>query len=126
MDPVQGRAKFDSRVEVFVKEGADVEVHDVDWSHRRPSWIECERVALEMSNRPLVGAGQSSQAHTALVVIAISAGSIIASHVNDGGFWIVSRYFGIPVKETLQTWTVLETILSIVGFAVAAALSLVV
>ena len=44
--------------------------------------------------------------------------------MNDGGFWIVSRHFGIPVKETLQTWTVLETILSVVGFAVAAALSL--
>jgi len=75
---------------------------------------------------PLVVAGNFSQAHTALLVIAISAGSIIASHVNDGGFWIVSRYFGIPVKETLQTWTVLETILSVVGFAVAAALSLVI
>ena len=73
---------------------------------------------------PLVAAGGFSQGHLALLVIAISAGSIIASHVNDGGFWIVSRYFGIPVKETLQTWTVLETILSVVGFAVAATLSL--
>ena len=73
---------------------------------------------------PLVAAGGFSQAHIALIVIAISAGSIIASHVNDGGFWIVSRHFGIPVKETLQAWTVLETILSVVGFAVAAALSL--
>lgn len=68
--------------------------------------------------------GNPSQAHVALIVIAISAGSIIASHVNDGGFWIVSRYFGIPVKETLQTWTVLETILSVTGFAVAAVLSI--
>lgn len=66
---------------------------------------------------PLVAAGGFSQAHIALIVIAISAGWIIASHVNDGGFWIVSRYFGIPIKETLQTWTVLETILSVVGFA---------
>ena len=74
---------------------------------------------------PLVVAGGFSQVHTALLVIAISAGSIIVSHVNDGGFWIVSRYFGIPVKETLQTWTVLETILSVVGFGVAAALSIV-
>jgi GntP family gluconate:H+ symporter len=74
---------------------------------------------------PLVVAGGFSQAQTALLVIAISAGSIMASHVNDGGFWIVSRYFGIPVKETLQTWTVLETILSLAGFVVAAALSLI-
>ncbi|SEQ43839.1 gluconate:H+ symporter, GntP family [Lentzea xinjiangensis] len=67
-----------------------------------------------------------SQPQLALVVMAIASGSIIASHVNDGGFWIVSRYFGLSVKETLQSWTVLETILSVVGFVVAAVLSLVV
>jgi GntP family gluconate:H+ symporter len=67
-----------------------------------------------------------SQPQLALVVMAIASGSIIASHVNDGGFWIVSRYFGLSVKETLQSWTVLETILSLVGFVVAALLSLVV
>lgn len=61
-----------------------------------------------------------SQAQLALIVVAISAGSIIASHVNDGGFWIVSRYFGLSVADTLKTWTVLETILSATGFAVAA------
>ena len=66
-----------------------------------------------------------SQAQSALLVISISAGSIIASHVNDGGFWIVSRYFGIPVKETLYSWTVLETVLSVAGFIVAAILSLI-
>lgn len=61
-----------------------------------------------------------SQAQLALIVVAISAGSIIASHVNDGGFWIVSRYFGMSVAKTLKTWTVLETILSLSGFGVAA------
>ena len=54
--------------------------------------------------------------------MAISAGSIIASHVNDGGFWIISKYFNMSVKETLQTRTVLETVLSVVGFAMAALL----
>jgi len=63
-----------------------------------------------------------SQAQLALIVVAISAGSIIASHVNDGGFWIVSRYFGLTVAQTLRTWTVLETILSVSGFAMAAVL----
>ena len=61
-----------------------------------------------------------SQVQLALLVVAIAAGSIIASHVNDGGFWIVSRYFGISVADTLKTWTVLETVLSVAGFAVAA------
>ena len=63
-----------------------------------------------------------SQPELALIAAAICAGSIIASHVNDGGFWIVSRYFGISVKDTLKTWTVLETILSVVSFVVAAIL----
>ncbi|WP_091675539.1 GntP family permease [Amycolatopsis marina] len=63
-----------------------------------------------------------TQPQLALLVVAISAGSIIASHVNDGGFWIVSRYFGISVADTLRTWTVLETVLSLTGFGVSAAL----
>ncbi|MDX8035566.1 gluconate:H+ symporter [Lentzea sp. BCCO 10_0856] len=75
---------------------------------------------------PVLADMNLSQPQLALVVMAIASGSIIASHVNDGGFWIVSRYFGLSVKETLQSWTVLETILSVVGFVVAALLSLVV
>jgi GntP family gluconate:H+ symporter len=66
---------------------------------------------------PLVEADGYSQAQLAVLVIAISAGSIIASHVNDGGFWIIAKYFNMTVKETLATWTVLETILSVTGFA---------
>jgi GntP family gluconate:H+ symporter len=75
---------------------------------------------------PLVEGGDHSQAFLALVIMAISAGSIFASHVNDGGFWIVSKYFGISERDTLKSWTVLESVLSVAGFAVAAALSLVV
>jgi GntP family gluconate:H+ symporter len=69
---------------------------------------------------PTVAAGGYSQPQLALIVVAVSAGSIIASHVNDGGFWIVAKYFNMTVKQTLMTWTVLETILSVVGFAAAA------
>ncbi|MBE9375269.1 GntP family permease [Saccharopolyspora sp. HNM0983] len=72
---------------------------------------------------PLLAGADLSQPQLALIAIAIASGSIIASHVNDGGFWIISRYFGIPVAETLKTWTVLETLLSVVGFATAALLS---
>src|SRR5919205_1382355 len=67
-----------------------------------------------------------SQPQLALIVMAISAGSIIASHVNDGGFWIVAKYFNMSVKDTLKTWTVLETILSVVGFVMASLVWLVV
>ncbi|KUN57102.1 permease [Streptomyces avermitilis] len=72
---------------------------------------------------PLLAAGDHSQAFVALVIMAISAGSIFASHVNDGGFWMVSKYFGISERDTLRTWTVLESVLSVAGFAVAAVVS---
>ncbi|WP_206504254.1 GntP family permease [Streptomyces chrestomyceticus] len=75
---------------------------------------------------PLVDGQGLSQAHLALIIMAISAGSIFASHVNDGGFWMVAKYFGISERDTLKSWTVLETVLSVVGFAVAAVVSLVV
>ncbi|MEB3370661.1 GntP family permease [Saccharopolyspora mangrovi] len=75
---------------------------------------------------PLVGSAGLSQAQLALIAVAIAAGSIIASHVNDGGFWIISRYFGIPVADMLKTWTVLETLLSLVAFGMAAGMSLLV
>ncbi|MFG2893616.1 GntP family permease [Streptomyces sp. NPDC048248] len=75
---------------------------------------------------PLVEGQGMSQAHLALVIMAISAGSIFASHVNDGGFWMVSKYFGISERDTLKSWTVLESVLSVAGFAVAALVSLVV
>lgn len=71
---------------------------------------------------PELTSGDYSQPQLALIAIAISSGSIIASHVNDGGFWIISKYFNMSVKDTLKTWTVLETVLSIVGFAMAALL----
>jgi hypothetical protein len=48
------------------------------------------------------------------LAVAISSGSIIASHVNDGVFWIIAKYFNMSVKDTLKTWTVLETVLSAV------------
>lgn len=69
--------------------------------------------------------GQSlPPAHLALIIMAISAGSIFASHVNDGGFWMVSKYFGISERDTLKSWTVLESVLSVTGFAVAALVSI--
>ncbi|MEV0118655.1 gluconate:H+ symporter [Streptomyces sp. NPDC050844] len=73
---------------------------------------------------PLLAEGDHSQAFVALVIMAISAGSIFASHVNDGGFWMVAKYFGISERDTLKTWTVLESVLSVAGFVVAAVVSL--
>ena len=44
-----------------------------------------------------------------LLVLAMGAGSLILSHVNDSGFWFVKEYFGMTVAQTLKTWTVVET-----------------
>jgi GntP family gluconate:H+ symporter len=53
------------------------------------------------------------------LVLAIAAGATVLSHVNDSGFWLVGRFFGMDVKTTLRTWTVLETTLGLTIFVLA-------
>jgi GntP family gluconate:H+ symporter len=53
--------------------------------------------------------------HLELLILAMGAGSTILSHVNDGGFWFVKEYFNLTVPQTLKTWTVMETIISVVA-----------
>ncbi len=60
-----------------------------------------------------------------LVAPIVEAGSYSASHVNDSGFWLVSRYLGMTEKQTFRVWTVMETIVGVTGFAVVLVLSLV-
>ena len=60
----------------------------------------------------------------ALLVIAIAAGASIMSHVNDSGFWLVSKYLNLDEKQTFRSWSVMTTILSLVGFASVVILSL--
>lgn len=57
-----------------------------------------------------------------LLVIAIAAGATVLSHVNDSGFWLVSKFFGMDVLTTLKTWTVMETTLGVAAFVIAAVL----
>jgi GntP family gluconate:H+ symporter len=58
-----------------------------------------------------------------LLAIATGAGSLIFSHVNDGGFWLVKEYFNMSVVETIKTWSVCETIISVVAFLITLAVS---
>jgi len=67
-------------------------------------------------------AGQST-AETSLVVLAVGAGSLFFSHVNDAGFWLVNQYFRLTVGQTLKTWSVMETILSVTGLGAVMLLS---
>lgn len=68
-----------------------------------------------------VQAAGLSEVQNVLILCAIAFGGYIASHINDSGFWIVTRYLGLSVADGLRTWTVLSTIGSLVGFATVAA-----
>uniref|UniRef100_Q0I2H5 Gluconate permease n=1 Tax=Histophilus somni (strain 129Pt) TaxID=205914 RepID=Q0I2H5_HISS1 len=60
-----------------------------------------------------------SQFDLCFIVIAIASGATVLSHVNDSGFWLVSRFLEMDTKTTLKTWTVMETLIGLVGFALA-------
>jgi gluconate:H+ symporter, GntP family len=58
------------------------------------------------------------------IVIAIAGGATVLSHFNDSGFWLVSRLMEMDEKTTLKTWTVMETLLGTIAFAIVATLSI--
>ncbi|UWZ92216.1 GntP family permease [[Pasteurella] aerogenes] len=60
-----------------------------------------------------------SQFDLCFIVIAIASGATVLSHVNDSGFWLVSRFLEMDTKTTLKTWTVMETLIGVVGFVIA-------
>ena len=68
---------------------------------------------------PILPVFDLSAPQHALVVIAIAAGATILSHVNDSGFWLVGKYLGMDEKQTLQSWTVMETIIAVGGLVFA-------
>lgn len=57
----------------------------------------------------------TSHVNPALMVLATGAGSLIFSHVNDPGFWIFKEYFNLSIKEMLCSWSIMETIISVMG-----------
>jgi GntP family gluconate:H+ symporter len=63
--------------------------------------------------------------HVALMVLAIGAGSVFLSHVNDAGFWLVKQYLGMSVTQTFKTWTVMECLISVIGLLGVLLLSLI-
>ncbi|WP_406315582.1 GntP family permease [Streptosporangium sp. NBC_01639] len=73
---------------------------------------------------PLVANLDTGQ--TSLLVLAIGAGSLFFSHVNDAGFWLVKEYFGLTVGQNIKTWSLMETIISVTGLVLVLLLSLVV
>jgi GntP family gluconate:H+ symporter len=67
-----------------------------------------------------------STGQVSLVVLAVGAGSLFFSHVNDAGFWLVNQYFRLSVSQTIKTWSLMETVLSVTGLVFVMLLSLVV
>jgi GntP family gluconate:H+ symporter len=72
--------------------------------------------------QPAVAAGDYSSVQVVAIVLSLAAGSVTAGHVNDSGFWLVGRFFGMDVKTTLMTWTVMQTTIGLMGFTLASAL----
>jgi GntP family gluconate:H+ symporter len=70
-----------------------------------------------------LAAGMSTT-HTSLLVLAIGAGSLFFSHVNDAGFWLVKEYFGMSVGQTLKSWSAMETVISVMAIVLIMPLSL--
>lgn len=68
--------------------------------------------------------GDISEIYKALIVIAIASGASIMSHVNDSGFWLVSKYLGLTEKQTFRSWTIMTTLIAIVGFTTVSIISL--
>ncbi len=64
-----------------------------------------------------IAAASGAAVKPELLVLATGSGSLIFSHVNDGGFWLIKEYFGMTVGQTFKTWTLCETIISVVGLA---------
>jgi GntP family gluconate:H+ symporter len=71
---------------------------------------------------PAVQALGLDAVHLALVALAIGYGALGLSHVNDSGFWIVTRYLGLSVKDGLRVWTPMTTMLGVLGFLITAGL----
>jgi len=71
---------------------------------------------------PIAAAG-AVQVKPELLVLATGSGSLIFSHVNDGGFWLIKEYFGMTVVQTFKTWSLLETVISLMGLGLTFALA---
>ena len=67
-----------------------------------------------------------SSGETSLLVLAIGSGSLFFSHVNDAGFWLVKEYFGLTVGETIRSWSLMETVISVAGLVLVLLLGIVI
>jgi H+/gluconate symporter-like permease len=72
-------------------------------------------VAMAVASAVLAPMAGHAGVSPELLVLATGTGSLILSHVNDPGFWMIQSFFKLELKETLSTWSVMETVLSVAG-----------
>ncbi len=114
--------------QVLTESGTAVQLtHFMQGMHLHPilaAWIIAAFIRVCLGSSTVAGltaAGMiapmivGSNINPSLIVLATGAGSLMFSHVNDSGFWLFKEYFNLTVKETLKTWSIMETIISIVG-----------
>lgn len=89
-------------------------------------WLAAAIIRLAVGSATVAGftaagiiAPLMEQTHTNpnLMVLSIGAGSLMFSHVNDGGFWLFKEYFNLSIKDTIKSWSIMETIISVLGLA---------
>ena len=114
--------------QVLTESGTAVQLtHFMQGMHLHPilaAWIIAAFIRVCLGSSTVAGltaAGMiapmivGSNINPSLIVLATGAGSLMFSHVNDSGFWLFKEYFNLTVKETLKTWSIMESIISIVG-----------
>jgi Gnt-I system high-affinity gluconate transporter len=114
--------------QIFLDSGAATEIAGILEGWRMPplllAWIVTAVLRLCLGSATIAGLTalgivypltQQMQVDPNLMVLSIGAGSLFCSHVNDTGFWMFKEYFGTSVKDTFRSWSVMETIVSVIG-----------
>ncbi len=115
--------------QVLVDSGANKNIADLLQSFNLPplllGWLIAAIIRISLGSATVAGltaAGivsslvlHNHSINPNLMVLAIGAGSLACSHLNDGGFWLFKEYFNLSVKDTIRSWTVMETLVSVIG-----------
>ena len=115
--------------QVLVDSGANKDIADLLQSFNLPplmlGWLIAAIIRISLGSATVAGltaAGivsslvlHNPSINPNLMVLAIGAGSLACSHLNDGGFWLFKEYFNLSVKDTIRSWSVMETMVSVIG-----------
>jgi Gnt-I system high-affinity gluconate transporter len=114
--------------EVLVKSGVNgsiaTSLHGLPLDPLLLAWLVTAAIRICVGSATVAGltaagilapVAASGEVDPNLLVLAIGSGSLVCSHVNDAAFWLFKEYFNVSITDTLKSWTVMETIVSVVG-----------